>query len=36
VSYDVEAVATELRACGMPNGPKRARVLLEARYKEKE
>jgi predicted phosphodiesterase len=34
VPYDVEAVAAALRASEMPNAGKRARVLLEARYKD--
>jgi predicted phosphodiesterase len=34
VPYDVAAVVAALRSCPMPNANKRARVLLEARYKD--
>lgn len=34
VAYDVDAVAAELLTSDMPNAKKRAKVLLEARYKK--
>src|SRR5258708_2248118 len=32
VPYDVQAVAKQIKTCGMPNGERRSKVLLEARY----
>jgi predicted phosphodiesterase len=32
VPYDVQAVAKQIKTCGMPNAEKRSKVLLEARY----